>query len=143
MRTRRRRGLSTLRQSTFPKTSETEVAQEALGARLGYFGLKSYTAAEEEGAKLLFVNNAGYPKEPNKPYGTLWYNAGRISKWAKEFVEYMVDTEGGQSGSPIYFFDEKKQQRYVVAIHTTGDFVNRGLRITPTVFETIRRWADR
>jgi hypothetical protein len=30
-----------------------------------------------------------------------------------------------------------------VAIHTTGDFINRGLRITPGVFETIRKWAKR
>lgn len=126
-----------------PRTSATEVEQEGLGARLGYFGLKAYTAADEESIKLLFVNNAGYPQEQHKPYGTLWYNAGRVSKWADSFVEYMVDTEGGQSGSPIYLFDEKKKQRYVVAIHTTGDFVNRGVRITPSVFETIRKWAKR
>ncbi|UVC19337.1 trypsin-like serine peptidase [Mesorhizobium onobrychidis] len=126
-----------------PKTSENEVEHEALGARLGYFGLRAYTADEESEVDLLFVNNAGYPKEANKPLGTLWYNAGRISKWDKDFVEYMVDTEGGHSGSPIYYFDEKKQQRYVVAIHTTGDFVNRGLRITPAVFDRIRKWAQR
>jgi glutamyl endopeptidase len=126
-----------------PKTADTEVQQEPLGARLGYFGLKAFAEADEEKIKLLFINNAGYPKERDKPYGTLWYNAGRVRTWAPEFVEYMVDTEGGQSGSPIYFYDEKKQQRYVVAIHTTGDFVNRGLRITPPIFEQIRRWANR
>lgn len=123
--------------------SETEIAEQPLGARLGYFGMKAYTAEEEEKVKLLFVNNAGYPMEADKPYGTLWYNAGRISKWTPEFVEYMVDTEAGQSGSPIYLFDEKTQERYVVAIHTTGDFVNRGLRITPQIFDAIRKWAKR
>ena len=55
---------------------------------------------------MLFVNNAGYPYEANKPYGTLWYNAGRVRKMEKAFIEYMVDTEGGQSGSPVYFFDD-------------------------------------
>jgi glutamyl endopeptidase len=120
-----------------------EVEAATLGSRLGYFGLKSYTAAEEASVKLLFINNAGYPKEPDKPYGTLWYNAGRVSEWKDTYVEYMVDTEGGQSGSPIYLFDEMSKQRYVVAIHTTGDFINRGLRITPGVFETIRKWAKR
>jgi V8-like Glu-specific endopeptidase len=40
--------------------------------------------------------------------GSLWYNAGRVRKMEKTYVEYMVDTEGGQSGSPIYFFDEEK-----------------------------------
>jgi glutamyl endopeptidase len=126
-----------------PWTEDTEVEDERLGQRLGYFGLRSYSDAEEDKVKLLFVNNAGYPWEPNKPYGTLWYNAGRISRWTDDFVEYMVDTEGGQSGSPVYFYDERQQQRYVVAIHTTGDFVNRGLRITPTVFRQICQWADR
>jgi glutamyl endopeptidase len=120
-----------------------EVNQEPLGQRLGYFGLKAYTTQEVADARLLFVNNAGYPQEPNKPYGTLWYNAGRVSRFADQFIEYMVDTEGGQSGSPIYFYDEKNSQRYVIAIHTTGDFINRGLRITPTVFEQIRAWAKR
>ncbi|MDF0584166.1 trypsin-like peptidase domain-containing protein [Bradyrhizobium yuanmingense] len=123
--------------------SECDVSEQPLGERLGFFGLKAYTAAEEAGVKLLFVNNAGYPMEADKPYGTLWYNAGRISKWSPEFVEYMVDTEAGQSGSPIYLFDEKTKERYVVAIHTTGDFVNRGLRITPQIFDAIRKWAKR
>ncbi len=114
------------------------------GERLGYFGLKCFTEADAASkGEMLFVNNAGYPYEADKPYGTLWYNAGRVRKMEKTFVEYMVDTEGGQSGSPVYFFDEEKNQRYVIAIHTTGDFVNRGLRITAEVFATIRKWAGR
>ena len=99
--------------------------------------------AEEAKADMLFVNNAGYPYEANKPYGTLWYNAGRIRKMEKTYIEYMVDTEGGQSGSPVYYYDKESGQRYVIAVHTTGDFVNRGLRITREVFETIKRWTGR
>lgn len=113
------------------------------GQRLGYFGLKCLDGkADEAKAQMLFVNNAGYPYEADKPYGSLWYNAGRIKKLTGEFVEYMVDTEGGQSGSPVYFFDEEKKQRYVIAVHTTGDFVNRGLRITREVFAQVREWAE-
>ncbi len=116
----------------------------ASAERLGYFGLKCFSDAEsEKKAEMLFVNNAGYPYEADKPYGTLWYNAGRIRTMGPTFIEYMVDTEGGHSGSPIYFFDEEINQRYVIAIHTMGDFVNRGLRITPSVFRTIREWAGR
>jgi glutamyl endopeptidase len=122
---------------------DLKVKDELFGQRLGYFGLKAFTDAEAREASLLFINNAGYPYEADKPYGTLWYNAGRVGRVDATFVEYMVDTEGGQSGSPIYFFDEEQNQRYVIAIHTTGDFVNRGLRITRTVFETIREWAGR
>lgn len=112
--------------------------------RLGYFGLKCFADKQAaEAGKMLFVNNAGYPYEADKPYGTLWYNAGRVRDISERFVEYMVDTEGGQSGSPVYFYDEETGQRYVIAIHTTGDFVNRGLRIRREVFDTVRKWADR
>jgi glutamyl endopeptidase len=45
-----------------------------------------------------------YPREAAKPYGTLWFNAGRVrmdadSRQDERFLEYMVDTIGGQSGS--------------------------------------------
>jgi V8-like Glu-specific endopeptidase len=125
-----------------PKDKELDVWKEEYARRLGYFGLKALPTAAMENS-LLFVNNAGYPHEADKPYGTLWYNAGRVSKVHDAFVEYLVDTEGGQSGSPVYFYDEGEQQRYVIAIHTTGDFVNRGLRITREVFDQICEWAQR
>ena len=56
------------------------------------------------------------------------------------FIDYMVDTEGGQSGSPVWFYDKRRAQRFVIAIHTTGDFVNRGLLIKGEIFDTIRAW---
>lgn len=118
-------------------------ADQPTAERLGYFGLKCFSEREEAKADMLFVNNAGYPYEANKAYGTLWYNAGRIRKMEKTYIEYMVDTEGGQSGSPVYYYDKESGQRYVIAVHTTGDFVNRGLRITREVFETIKRWTGR
>ena len=124
--------------------NEHTVGGEYFGDRLGYFGLKVFQGDEEEQqAKLLLVNNAGYPYEADKPYGTLWYNAGRISGVDEVYFEYMVDTEGGQSGSPIYVYDEATNERYVVAIHTTGDFMNRGLRITPEIFDVLKSWAGK
>jgi len=120
------------------------VQKAHLGNRLGYFGIKDVIAADNFDGDMLFVNTAGFPQTPDKPYGTLWYNAGRTSAFEDNcFVEYMVDTEGGQSGSPIYFYDKKKDQRYVIAIHTTGDFFNRGVLITGKVFDDIKRWANR
>jgi glutamyl endopeptidase len=130
--------------AVIPIPNDFETEHRPRGERLGYFGLKCFTDSEAaEKGEMLFVNNAGYPYEADKPYGTIWYNAGRVRKIDKTYIEYMVDTEGGQSGSPVYFFDEGKNQRYVVAIHTTGDFVNRGLRITETVFAQLKDWAAR
>lgn len=122
---------------------QSEPNELSSAERLGYFGLKCFSDADRAKADLLFVNNAGYPYEADKPYGTLWYNAGRIRKMGDTFIEYMVDTEGGQSGSPVYFYDEENKQRYVVAVHTTGDFVNRGLRITTDIFNQLRQWTGR
>jgi len=114
-----------------------------LGERIGYFGLEVLDNIGEKNRTVLLVNNAGYPLTPNRPYGTLWYNAGRIHKVQDCFIDYMIDTEGGQSGSPIYYYEEASRQRRVVAIHTLGDFVNRGLKITPEIFDQIRAWAGR
>ena len=130
--------------AVIPIPDDFKAGYRPTGERLGYFGLKCFTDNDvSQKGEMLLVNNAGYPYEANKPYGTLWYNAGRVRKMERTYVEYMVDTEGGQSGSPIYFFDEEKNQRYVIAIHTTGDFVNRGLRITEDVFATLKDWAQR
>jgi V8-like Glu-specific endopeptidase len=127
---------------TIPEEYKTD--EEPTAQRLGYFGLKCFSDAEvAKRANMLLVNNAGYPYEADKPYGTLWYNAGRVRAVEKTYIEYMVDTEGGQSGSPIYYFDEQTKSRFVIAIHTTGDFVNRGLRITRDVFTTIKKWTGR
>lgn len=122
---------------------DLKVQNENFGKRMGYFGLRAFADAELSAARLLFINNAGYPYEAEKPYGTLWYNAGRVGRIDDAFVEYLVDTEGGQSGSPVYFYDDAAAQRYVIAIHTTGDFVNRGLRITPEIFAVMKGWTGR
>jgi glutamyl endopeptidase len=94
---------------------------------------------------MAIVNNAGYPHEAAKPYGTMWFNTGRVRLDADpdmddRFLEYMVDTTGGQSGSPVFLLDTITNQRYVVAIHTTGNFINRGVRITADVYDLILEW---
>jgi V8-like Glu-specific endopeptidase len=124
------------------------VANDApFGERIGYFGLRSYTAQEEKARlDMAIVNNAGYPHEAAKPYGTMWFNAGRVSINAKskddKFLEYMVDTTAGDSGSPVFVLDETTKQRYVVAIHTTGNFINRGVRVTAEVYDAIVDWIE-
>lgn len=113
------------------------------GDRLGFFGFRDFAATfEEEDREVLFVNTAGYPHTPDKPYGTMWYNAGRTSGLSKDkvFIDYMVDTEGGQSGSPVYYYAKSLRQRHVIAIHTTGDFVNRGILIQGEVYDDLRAW---
>ena len=53
----------------------------------------------------------------------------------------MVDTTAGESGSPVFLLHSTANQRYVVAIHTTGNFINRGVRITAEVYDQILQWT--
>lgn len=108
---------------------------EPLGDRLGWFGISAFTQAQLTG---LLVNNAGYPAD--KPLGTQWFNAGRVLKVKPRVITYGLDTEPGQSGSPIFLFTAD-QQRIVVAVHAYGDSrENIGVRITPGLFRTISEW---
>ncbi|MBF9034412.1 hypothetical protein HKCCE2091_09185 [Rhodobacterales bacterium HKCCE2091] len=121
------------------------VGTESFFERIGYFGLKSVGEKKTDGkdeVDMLLANNAGYPQSFGKPYGTLWYNAGRLRPAGDNFIEYRIDTEGGQSGSPIYYYDRNADQRFVIGIHTTGYFVNRGVRLSSAIFDRVADWAE-
>ena len=89
---------------------------------------------------MLLVNTSGYPVEAAKPFATQWFNGGRIKSAEKDHITYMIDTEGGQSGSPIFFYEKETEERLVVAIHTTGYYPNRGVRITEALLDVIQGW---
>ncbi len=106
-----------------------------IGERLGWFG---FAAHPDTQLRNLIVNNAGYPAD--RPIGTQWFNAGRILETRPQFLTYGLDTEEGQSGSPIFYFDSS-QNRIVVAIHAYGGCPqNIGIRITPALHSTISEW---
>ena len=66
-----------------------------LGNRVGWFG---FAALSDGSLRNLLVNNAGYAGD--KPFGTLWYNAGRITKVTARRLYYMIDTAGGPQWQP-------------------------------------------
>lgn len=106
-----------------------------IGERLGWFGFAAHPDAKLQN---LLVNNAGYPAD--KPLGTQWFNAGRILEANVRTLTYGLDTEPGQSGSPIFYYDEQ-MRRIVVAIHAYGESGdNIGIRITPELFQTLTTW---
>ena len=108
---------------------------EGVGEPLGYFGVAAFSDKKLE---MLLVNTSGYPVEAAKPFATQWFNGGRIKGAEKDHITYMIDTEGGQSGSPIFFYEKETEQRLVVAIHTTGYYPNRGVRITDALLDLIQ-----
>lgn len=108
---------------------------DPLGDQLGWFGVTAFSDDQLAG---LLVNNSGYPAD--KSLGTQWFNAGRVLSVKPRFITYGLDTEPGQSGSPIFLFTVD-QQRIVIAVHAYGDSgENIGVRITPDLFRTIVKW---
>ena len=104
-----------------------------LGNRVGWFGFANLSASS---LRNLLVNNAGYPGD--KPFGTLWFNAGRITKVTTRRLYYMVDTAGGQSGSPVWRYRNGK--RHAVGVHAYGGCPNKSTRINSQVFANMKAW---
>ncbi len=108
---------------------------DSLGNKVGWFGFASLS---DSSLKNLLVNNAGYPGD--KPFGTQWYNAGRITKVTSRRLYYMLDTYGGQSGSPVWRYKDGK--RHAVGIHAYGGCPNKATRINSAVFNNMVNWKQ-
>lgn len=115
------------------KTNDT-----AVGVKTGWFGYTVLTDSDLFNSPL--IHSAGYP-DKSKPFATQWVDAGRVTEFSAEMLEYRIDTEEGQSGSPIFIRDQV-DQRLVVAIHVYGkSSANLGLRITDPIFDAILSWT--
>lgn len=106
-----------------------------LGNRVGFFGFAALPDAELQN---LLVNNAGYAGD--KPFGTLWFNAGRVTTVLARRLLYMIDTFGGHSGSAVWRLSGG--QRHSVGIHGYGGCPNKAVRITQPVFNNMLAWKN-
>lgn len=106
-----------------------------LGNRVGWFG---FTSLSNSSLNNLLVNNSGYPGD--KPFGTQWFNAGRITRVTNRRLYYMLDTAGGQSGSPVWRY--RDGQRHAVGIHAYGGCPNKSTRITRPVYDRMLEWKN-
>jgi V8-like Glu-specific endopeptidase len=116
-------------------------------AQLGWFGMKVGSAWSES------VRNWGYPSSdltcaasPEPPlcnnylYGSTGLAIQAADGWR---VIHDIDTQPGQSGSPIYQFSNGG--RYVIAVHTNGnggDGLNWGKRLRGSSIDAICDWID-
>ena len=106
-----------------------------LGRRTGWWGFANLS---DGSLRNLLVNNSGYPGD--KAFGTQWYNAGRIERVSSRRLYYMLDTAGGQSGSPTWRYAGGK--RHVVGVHAYGGCPNKSTRIVRPVFDNMLRWKQ-
>ena len=107
--------------------------EEPLGIKTGWWGFASLST---RALRRLLVNNSGYPHD--KPFGTQWFNGGRITRVSPHRLYYMLDTMGGHSGSPIW--RSKDGVRHAVGIHAYGGCPNKSVRIDKNVFARMKKW---
>jgi glutamyl endopeptidase len=103
-------------------------------------------------SKLVALNNPitieGYPGD--KPSGTQWKMAGKVTVLQARRVFYKIDTFGGQSGSPVWRKIGTTCPVCGIAIHAYGVYGsgvtlnnNHGTRITTPVFQNITTWKNK
>ncbi len=110
-----------------------------LGTSLGYFGLGGYNTQYNEntlsGTQATVV---GYPGTKN---GQMYRHKSTIIGFNTEkyHMNYVMDTEGGQSGSPVIKYVDGKY--YVVAIHILGGSTyNTGRYVTKNIYELVNKY---
>lgn len=114
-----------------------QLAQDA-GQSLGFFGTRVIGGQKILGTYAI----AGFPQDVGDG-GTLYDDTGNVREQG-ELLNYSIDTERGQSGSPLFFINQGRA--FVVGVHiqgaTAANRYNKALRFRPDVIEQIRKWIQ-
>ncbi len=96
----------------------------------------------------LIVNSAGYPSDLAKSWSwsnsrvanvDLYHVGGPITEVYAETFRYELDSAGGQSGSPVWTYNDTTQERFIVGVHSFGSISSNGAaRITAGKFNKIQ-----
>ena len=107
---------------------------ENIGSDLGYFSMCSHS---DEFLTNRMVNISGYPS--SRAGETQLHHSNRILKATVAKMYYDVDTEGGQSGSPVWAYEDGCVTPIVIGIHSNGTgkatLGNSGVRVTSEVVD--------
>lgn len=101
--------------------------QDNLGAANGWFG-KGVSSGSLKGTE---VTISGYPAATSSKVGYQYTSSGTITSSTDYRVGYSIDTEGGNSGFPVY-----DSNGIVWAIHTHGG--NSGTRISSGLYQILQ-----
>lgn len=118
------------------------VLSENLDSSLGSF---SFGFHPDPNLTDQMVNISGYPISTVGE--EQMHHSNRICAVTDHKLYYDVDTEGGQSGSPIWLYPNDIATPVVVGIHSNGAGrslrANSGVRITPVLADKISEWCAR
>jgi V8-like Glu-specific endopeptidase len=116
-----------------------------LGSKVGTFAVG---VMPDAALRNRLVNVSGYPA-PRGNGADQYFHANRVKAVSNRRVFYDIDTEGGQSGSPVWTYEDGNKTPIVIGIHAYGvggtpagiDVrANSGPRILPEVLKVIRTW---
>jgi V8-like Glu-specific endopeptidase len=113
---------------------------QPIDAAAGTFGLRVEPTAFFKNRTLF---TAGYPGDLSASADQLYAAAGRTTGATASLVSHEIDTEHGDSGSPLWEY--RRGLPFIVAVHVGGigyyySHENTAVRITQSKFEDIRRW---
>ncbi len=110
------------------------------------------TASSSDAIYTGVLNTAGYPCNsydavncpyPKTPVDTMWFDADS-GRTANEYNHwYWMDTQAGQSGSPVWRYVDPS--RWILTVHTTGNDgtgSNHGTRLNTDKYDRIFTWCD-
>ncbi|BEL06972.1 hypothetical protein Q0Z83_051630 [Actinoplanes sichuanensis] len=120
---------------------------EPLGATVGWFPVGVRTAEQLEG---FLVNVSGYPADRGDG-AAQFHGHNRILRVGERRVFYEVDTFGGQSGAPVWIYENDDVTKPVaVGVHAYGTggtpaslgiTANSAPRITPELLALVTEWV--
>lgn len=84
------------------------------------------------------LNNSGYPAD--KSAGTQWFNGGSVERQDFYRFFYLIDTNAGQSGSPVWTLNG--EARRAVGVHAYGGCPNSAIRCSSAVALHWRAWIN-
>jgi glutamyl endopeptidase len=121
---------------------------EPKGEEVGWFALGSLPPEELEG---FLVNVSGYPGDRGD--GEEQYHAAnRVLRVTDRRLFYEVDTFGGQSGAPVWIYEEDGAPPLAVGIHAYGTggtpsnfgiVANSAPRVISEVLDKVTEWVEK
>lgn len=109
-----------------------------IGNVLGWLGY-AYEPLDYYPGKVF--NLAGYPSDLDQGLGLYWAS-GYATRATENVLYHTIDSSAGQSGGPVWRYDQASEQSHIMAVHAYGaSNENSGARISSSRFTDIGDWT--
>lgn len=120
---------------------------EPLGSKVGWFAVG---ALPPEYLESFLVNVSGYPADRGAG-AEQYHGRNRVVRVSERRIFYEVDTYGGQSGAPVWIYEDDDSPPLAIGVHAYGvggtpaNFgiaANSAPRIIPEVLDALTGWVE-